>query len=187
MDSVIDRARVCFARYGYRKTTIDEIAADVHISKRTIYELLGTKEELMREVAWRDTVAVLEAFKQELKPGIEPNDVLIAFCRYIFRDRVRRGIDGLFIGSYSNEMIVRDAYRSGVKRVLREIINTGMTAGCFKKVDTSIATDTVTAMLFSLLYSFPRYEEPVTAFNQCLGMIMDAVTSHDRRRVDIER
>ncbi len=187
IDPVIDCARGLFARYGYRKTTVDEIATDVHISKRTIYELIGTKEELMREVAWRDTVAVLETFKRELKVGAEPNEVLVAFCRFIFRDRVRRGIDGLFRGSYANEPIVRDAYRSGVKRVLREIVETGVAAGWFKRVDTAVATDTVAAILFSVLDLFSQYEQPVTAFNQSLGMIIDAVTSSDRPRIDTER
>jgi AcrR family transcriptional regulator len=36
---------------GFFKTTMDEIAADMHISKKTIYKNFSSKEELVREVA----------------------------------------------------------------------------------------------------------------------------------------
>ncbi len=71
--------------------------------------------------------------------------------------------------------------------MLREIVETGVAAGWFKRVDTAVATDTVAAILFSVLDLFSQYEQPVTAFNQSLGMIIDAVTSSDRPRIDTER
>ena len=35
-------------KFGYRKVTMDEIAADLHISKNTIYKFFVGKEEIAR-------------------------------------------------------------------------------------------------------------------------------------------
>jgi len=40
-----------FMKGGFFKTTMDEIAADMRISKKTIYKNFSSKEELVREVA----------------------------------------------------------------------------------------------------------------------------------------
>ena len=49
--SIMARASQEFARYGYAKTTTGEIAAACGISKKTLYRLFRTKEDLFREVA----------------------------------------------------------------------------------------------------------------------------------------
>lgn len=37
-----------FLKYGYKNFSIDDMAADLHISKKTIYKLFRSKEELIR-------------------------------------------------------------------------------------------------------------------------------------------
>ena len=36
--------------YGFRNFTLDEVASNIHISKKTIYKIFQTKEELIRAV-----------------------------------------------------------------------------------------------------------------------------------------
>lgn len=43
-------SREMFLRHGYSKIRIDEIAAELNISKKTIYNHFGSKEELLFEV-----------------------------------------------------------------------------------------------------------------------------------------
>ena len=44
--SILELARKRFERFGYRKTTIDEICRDGGISKKTLYRHFRDKEEL---------------------------------------------------------------------------------------------------------------------------------------------
>jgi AcrR family transcriptional regulator len=48
--SILDLSYSKFAAYGFKKVTIDEIAAELGISKKTVYKLFSSKEEILREV-----------------------------------------------------------------------------------------------------------------------------------------
>jgi len=47
---IIDAAKKRFFNYGYRKATMDEIASDIGISKKTLYKYFGSKEAVARQV-----------------------------------------------------------------------------------------------------------------------------------------
>lgn len=46
-EKVFDAARKRFLHYGYKKTTIDEIAVDAEISKASIYQYFDGKEDIL--------------------------------------------------------------------------------------------------------------------------------------------
>ncbi|MDO4172582.1 MAG: TetR/AcrR family transcriptional regulator [Prevotellaceae bacterium] len=48
--AVLQEARRCFLQYGIRIVKMDDIARNLGVSKRTVYELYATKEELLCEV-----------------------------------------------------------------------------------------------------------------------------------------
>ena len=49
--AILEAARTRFLHYGYKKTTIDEVAADAGIGKGTIYLYFCTKEEILLTIA----------------------------------------------------------------------------------------------------------------------------------------
>ena len=50
-EKILNFASQKFLQGGFYKTTMDEIAADMHISKKTIYRNFPSKEELVKTVA----------------------------------------------------------------------------------------------------------------------------------------
>jgi AcrR family transcriptional regulator len=46
--SVLNSALATFARYGYRKASMEQVAKDAHISRPGLYFLFASKEELFR-------------------------------------------------------------------------------------------------------------------------------------------
>ncbi len=48
--AILEEAQKSFAQYGIRAVKMDDIARNLGISKRTIYELYATKEDLLCEV-----------------------------------------------------------------------------------------------------------------------------------------
>lgn len=54
--AILEEAQRCFAQYGIRAVRMDDISKNLGISKRTVYELYGTKEDLLCEVvtAWQE-------------------------------------------------------------------------------------------------------------------------------------
>src|SRR5678815_821106 len=63
--AVVDAARTLFLRKGYAGTTMEEIAAQAGLTKRTVYNNYGDKEALFREVV-ADVLAYAEAFARGL-------------------------------------------------------------------------------------------------------------------------
>lgn len=49
-DKILDLSLETFLKEGFYKTTMDEIAAKLHMSKKTIYKNFSTKEELLEQV-----------------------------------------------------------------------------------------------------------------------------------------
>ena len=48
--AILAEARKCFCKYGVRAVRMDDIAKNLNISKRTIYEIYNTKEEVLLDV-----------------------------------------------------------------------------------------------------------------------------------------
>ncbi len=59
---IIDSATIYFSRYGFHKTTMDEIARHIHKAKGVLYYYFKSKEELFNEVVKKE----LNAVKAEL-------------------------------------------------------------------------------------------------------------------------
>jgi AcrR family transcriptional regulator len=51
--AVLDSALVTFARFGYRKTSMEEVARAAHISRPGLYFLFASKEDLFRAAVSR--------------------------------------------------------------------------------------------------------------------------------------
>ncbi len=72
--AVLDLAYAKFAEHGFKKVTIDEIASELQISKKTVYKLFSSKEAILREVVMAKMNSLLEMFTriQQMKvPVVE--------------------------------------------------------------------------------------------------------------------
>jgi len=47
---ILTLAKKKFERFGFNKTTVDEIAKDANISKRTLYQEFENKEKILEEL-----------------------------------------------------------------------------------------------------------------------------------------
>ncbi|HQT91880.1 MAG TPA: TetR/AcrR family transcriptional regulator, partial [Candidatus Kryptobacter bacterium] len=62
--SILEVSYSKFAVHGFKKVTIDEIAAELGISKKTVYKLFSSKEEILREVVLGKMNLLLEVFSK---------------------------------------------------------------------------------------------------------------------------
>ncbi len=62
--AILELSYAKFARHGFKKVTIDEIAAELGISKKTVYKLFPSKEEILREVVLDKMNTLTGAFER---------------------------------------------------------------------------------------------------------------------------
>lgn len=67
-DAILDAAARRFARFGARKTTMDEVAREAGCSRATVYTHFRSKEALYRALLDRDTAAFLTIAQKVIAP-----------------------------------------------------------------------------------------------------------------------
>ncbi len=71
-DSVLESALITFARYGYRKTSMEEVAHAAHISRPGLYFLFDSKQALFRAAVTRSLEADIAAVEGILAGTDQP-------------------------------------------------------------------------------------------------------------------
>ena len=180
VNTILEYASDYFLKYGYRKTTVDDIASLSHISKKTLYSLFPSKESILMEIAWRDTMETVRSVFNSYPPEGHPDTLLLTLCRFIFTDRIKEGKQGIFRGIHSEDSVICSAYLDALRRVIKDIYNKGRYAGIFKPIEPVFATEAIVTILVAALKSFHKTPEPVRMFNDALSMIADAVAFNKR-------
>lgn len=60
MERIVAAAETCFARFGFHKTSMEDIAREADLSRRSVYRYFPDKAALFREVVERRTVFYLD-------------------------------------------------------------------------------------------------------------------------------
>ncbi|UQS23830.1 TetR/AcrR family transcriptional regulator [Amycolatopsis thermalba] len=95
--AVVEAATALFLTQGYVGTSVDDIAAAAHVSKRTVYNNFGDKENLFTEIVLGVT-ATAEQFADKLVGALRDTTDVAAALRTLARQHV---------GAVSNPQIVR--------------------------------------------------------------------------------
>jgi AcrR family transcriptional regulator len=69
---LLDAALATFVRFGFRKTSMDEVARAAHLSRQGLYLHFSTKEELFRAVVEHALETALEAASARLRDATLP-------------------------------------------------------------------------------------------------------------------
>jgi len=132
---ILDKARERFDRFGYKKTTMDEISRDCKISKKTIYELFSDKEDLFICLTIRETTIAgiadpLDKLVQLVKTAMD------YFNEDNFLTRLLRADETLFSAFLSKKY--HAMVRQDIVLIIADIIIEGKKQGEFRDVDEQI-------------------------------------------------
>lgn len=91
---ILQVATLLFHRYGIRQVKMDDIANDLKISKRTLYEIYENKEVLLFEVLSAQKAAEKKSLSEFDKPGTNVINIIIEL--YKLRTREFSRINPIF-------------------------------------------------------------------------------------------
>lgn len=130
---ILDAAERLFVRYGYKKTTVDEIAQEAHIGKGTVYLHFESKEDV--GICWlRRLHEAIFVDLEQIKD--EPSDARVRLKKFI-EERVLKRFD-IFqahqrsmddaLGSIPPETIEmsRQTFHLRERQLLIEILESGI-------------------------------------------------------------
>jgi AcrR family transcriptional regulator len=120
-DVILTAAKQLFGHYGYRRTSIDDIAQEAHIAKGTVYLYFKSKEEIFRALCQQLLDTVLSAAEDACRARgpIEQRlrQMLAAKFDYLF-ELVHRSIHARELIDAKNQLSA-DIFSQADRRYLR--------------------------------------------------------------------
>ncbi|MBU2700188.1 AcrR family transcriptional regulator [Sporomusaceae bacterium BoRhaA] len=144
-DLILDKAKERFDRFGYKKTTMDEISRDCKISKKTIYGHFNDKEDLFISLMLRESSKNREMIFARIEEFSDPLDKLTQLIKISlayfnednFLTRLLKADETLFstfLSKKYHSMIGKD-----IILIIADIIIEGKKQGEFRDVDEQLA------------------------------------------------
>lgn len=159
-EAILDAMDALMARFGYRKTTMDDLAREAGISKRTIYLYFPSKEEIALSSIGRVVETAQARMKQisleDGDPSLRIERMLVE--RVMARVRAvadyRQSLDELFEALRPAYLARRQTQFELEQGILADALEDGRLAGIFRFDDASqTARDLLSATNAYLPYS----------------------------------
>ncbi len=178
---IFEAAKTLFARYGFRKTTVDEIAEWAGISKSTMYKVFRTKEEILAELIIWEARAFRRAYMAEIKKLDDPLKKVEMLCResseyfnkYPFLGRVMVDEERRFTPFLRGQVsFVED----GIRDIIGKLLEEGIAKGAFRPLNVPDATETILA----LMRAFAYHQTPGEAENsEWVNFVLNGIKVQD--------
>jgi AcrR family transcriptional regulator len=152
---IVDVARKIFTRYGFRKTTMEEIAAASRKGKSSIYYYFPSKEDIFRAVVEKEAAELKERLGVAISKGDSPIGKLKEYI--LFRLHHVRTL-GNFYAALNEESLshlgfildIRKQFDRDELEVVREILEEGMKDGTFHLTSSEIGSIAIATMMKGL-------------------------------------
>ncbi len=134
---LLAKAVTCFTRYGYSKTTLDDVAKETGINKASLYHYFKNKEELFLQVLLQVSASGIEDLKARSLKLKQPQKQVV----YYFSERLHYYLQIIRLNSLNKETLlhlqvmfdgvylpVKENEISWLAGILKDMIK-GLTAG----------------------------------------------------------
>jgi len=186
-EEILKAASLCFARYGYEKTTLDDIGRQVRLNKASLYYYFKNKESIYTEVIYRETDDFLNSVVEKLSSVAGCREKLIVYFterlqyietalnfKQLSADSVQK-IAPLF-GEVYNRIIEKEA--ASLARILDECVKTGEIVPCeTRRVARNILTITeaVTNKIDCQVETPEAYRKALEEITFMLSLLFDGL------------
>ncbi len=174
---LLDAAKQRFSRFGFKKTTVDEIAEAAGMSKRTVYEVFNSKEEILAELVMREALAFRKELMGELKLLSDPVEKLRLFCdrcsqyfdRNPFLGQVLFDRAGLYAPFLGDEIV---EIEGGMRDIISNLLREGMRKGDYRDLALAETTECVFVLFRGFTY---QRTEPQNGNKEWVRFILRAI------------
>lgn len=89
-EMIINAASIAFSKFGYKKTTLDDIASLINIGKTAIYYYFKNKDDIFQEVIKKEAEKLKEALLSAIKNETQPVEKfkIYVFTRMVFLENI---------------------------------------------------------------------------------------------------
>jgi len=135
-ERIVATAQGLFARFGLRKTTMEEIVRRANVAKGTFYKYFSNKEVLFMEVVARESETLTALIQEAVGQAPTPQDKMTAYLKV----RVRTVAELANLYEVTRETVneywprcegIREKHLLEEQRVVQSILEDGVSQGVF--------------------------------------------------------
>ena len=152
---IVGIARRIFTRYGFRKTTMEEIANASQMGKSSIYYYFKSKEEIFRAVVELEATILKERLSRIISKNNSPPERLKAYI--LFRLHHVRTLENFYAAlneetlSYMGFILeIRHNFEAEEQELVSRILEEGMEQGVFQLSSSKIGAIAISTMMKGL-------------------------------------
>jgi len=140
---ILSLAKKRFERLGFNKTTVDEIARDGGISKRTLYQEFENKEKILEELLMFEALSVRKAILNQINKITDSAEKLQTYVRlankYLEQNPFIVNVLNDASGFYSPFLKGKPhIIETGIEEIFTSILKEGIEKGVFRKMDEKV-------------------------------------------------
>jgi AcrR family transcriptional regulator len=152
---IVGVARRIFTRYGFRKTTMEEIAVATQMGKSSIYYYFKSKEEIFQAVVEFEAKMLKERLTKIIRKNDSPPERLKAYI--LFRLHHVRTLEN-FYAALNEETLshmgfileIRRNFEIEEQQLVGQILEDGMEKGVFQQTSPQIGAIAISTMMKGL-------------------------------------
>jgi hypothetical protein len=178
---IVESATKYFSKYGFYKTTMDEIAKNIHKAKGVLYYYFKSKEELFNEVLKQE----LSKVKKELKKIVDSDDKNLIILKEYMLTRLKllhkavnyhETLRADFFEKYHFVKDVRDDFTKFERTQITNILKKGKKEG-YLNIKNINSTVNIAIMIISSI-EFPlflqnKYDEYEKTMEELISMLVN--------------
>ncbi len=182
-DIIVKSASIFFSKYGFYKTTVDEIAKHIHKAKGGIYYYFKSKEELFNEVLKQE----LGAVKLELKNIVDKDsNSLIILKEYVINRlallneslNYQETLKADLFEKYQFVKNVRDDFDKFERTQITRILEKGKNEGYLDVKSLDSTVDIIMMLINSIeipLFLQNKYNKYESTIDELITLIIDGL------------
>src|SRR5258708_38476892 len=139
-ERIMMKAEELFRQYGFVKTTVADIAAELGMSPANIYKFFSSKEAIIQASADRNLVVLTEAFHRHMAASGAALDRIEKVLLTVYRHKAdllrnEKQVFKLMIWAYEQKWDCVAAFDKSLLQTFTRLVQEGMSTGEFKSGD----------------------------------------------------
>jgi len=180
-ERILEAAGEQFRTYGYRKTSLEEIAAAAGVGKATLYHYVDGKDQLLGEVLHRHYTRYVERLRTELS---EESTAVGKLRRYalVLMDQHRRISEGLVVPRNSEQehfpFIVKHLHKFAAveMEILADVLREGVESGLLRPVKERVVATLLFASFKGMIaHTFQTRANHEEVIEQFLSVLLNGL------------
>ncbi|MCY1722247.1 TetR/AcrR family transcriptional regulator [Prolixibacteraceae bacterium Z1-6] len=175
---IVEAAGTTFSRFGFKKTTMDDIAFTAGKGKSSIYYYFKNKEEVFEAVTEHEAEILKEEINKALARTEKATDKLRTYIylrmnRFTAKGNLYAAINDNFLATFSFIEKIRNNHREYELKIISSILNQGIEENEFKPINVDFIGSTLLTAMIGFELPILKNPDANIEFERKINDIMD--------------